>query len=476
MANTGGNRVWVAPADKLLDFSQDCDVWGAWLGAIMTPDTWSDDKSHPKLGANLQKNAIDWWINKQQPDFLAADCDFKHEDRYTGSSMPCQNYWYAQVELNALVVKGPSQRCQEQMCAAVARTINPDIIGVGVLVSYLAEAILLTTFVGFYLLDLFTKRRRWHRRENTTMFASASDIDTAPSRPPVDRLDRLIDICRHCVKPFFDTAAFFCISILIAALHTVSVLQKERGDLLPSPARFLELPNPHIRTVAGFYDIALALLAAIFSAFPMCVLGLLSDQGKRRMRMRVATIALAWVLGIPLVALSLVTESHSSSDGWTNEAEVCNSRGGSVYYGCLTILVYIAVVWPLLWLYWLLYYRKGKSGHLSWFLNGSVVVGLVFMWAVLILSLVMRTKIKGEAGKADKSNEFGFGQVLAIFAWAPMIIALGYMWVFGAQTAYNGEMTVDYDAKPAAVSEVLPTDNYQGPEGHEYTAVHEVNR
>lgn len=427
MSSTGGN--WAAPPDEQLNFSRNCDVWGAWLGAIMTPDIWNADESHSTLGTNLQKNvallrsalppntpeptygeAIAWWIDKQQPDFPAAHCHFRHEVNYTGSSLSCRAYWNNQINLNNLTVKVPSQNCREQMCAAVSRTINPDIVGIGVsatiepwaaestvllaqhltelyqvLVSYLSEAILLTIFVGFYLLDTFTKRRRWHRRESMTTFASASDIDKGPWRPPppVDRLDKLIDICRHCVKPFFDTAALFCISMLIAAISTVSVLLKERQDLLPSPARFLELPNLHIRTVAGFYDITLALLATIFSAFPMCILGLISDQGKRRRRLRRVTIVLAYVLGIPLVALSQVTESHSSSDGWTNEAVVCNRRGGYMYNAFLKVLLYIAIAWPLFWLYWFRrFHGWGHSGHLSWFLNGSVVVGLLSMWAV----------------------------------------------------------------------------------------------
>lgn len=151
MSNIGGNRVWTHPPDQLLDFSRNCTVWGAWLGAIMTPDTWSDDESHATLRTNLQKNvallnsalppnwpratyseAIAWWIGRQYPDFLAADCDFKHEVQYTGRSLHCQVYWNAQVNLSALVVKALSKKCQPQMCAAVARTISPDIIGVGV--------------------------------------------------------------------------------------------------------------------------------------------------------------------------------------------------------------------------------------------------------------------------------------------------------------------------------------------------------
>lgn len=35
-------------------------------------------------------------------------------------------------------------------------------------------------------------------------------------------------------------------------------------------------------------------------------------------------------------------------------------------------------------------------------------------------------------------------------------------------------MTVDYDAKPA-VTELLPRDNCQGAECHEYIAIHEVS-
>lgn len=307
-----------------------------------------------------------------------------------------------------------------------------------VVVAYFYEAILVTIFLLLYLVDASRKHGRWHRRQrpNSTLLVDAGVVSRPP--PPAGFLDKTIDTFRHSVKPFLETAAFFAISMLVAALYSAKILKKQRQEYKdpPSPLLFLQVPNLFIRTVPGYYDISLGLLTTLFSILPMYILALICDQGHRRSYQRRLIVLASYALCVFLVFYS--PKAEWETDGWENLAERCNKRGGNRYPKAVRALQVLVPALPVLWaLAWVIIFNKlgwsrlGQSRTLlrlrSWFVIGSAVSALLCMWALLALSYVMRSKIIDTAGNTDQSNDIGFGQILAAFAWMPTLITLGYV-------------------------------------------------
>jgi hypothetical protein len=139
---------WEAPADLSdMDFGANCDVWGAWLSATMTPDIWLAEQG-VALGANFARStallrsalpagwpmptygqAADWWVSMYMPEFPEALCDFTTPPP-AGSD--CRVYYDTQIALNQNVNIKPSLKCPAALCRAMARTANPDLAGIGV--------------------------------------------------------------------------------------------------------------------------------------------------------------------------------------------------------------------------------------------------------------------------------------------------------------------------------------------------------
>jgi hypothetical protein len=254
-----------------------------------------------------------------------------------------------------------------------------------------------------------------------------TDTPTLPS-PPADGLDRLIDMFRHCVKPFFDSAAFFSISMLVAAIYSAKKSMDERQHTRENKAYILTLP--------GFYDVKLALLTTLFSVFPLCILALIGDQDQRRRQQRHALIFIAYVLCVALVFISPKAEWDSGQENF--EKIQCDNRGGESYWKGLRALRYMTLILPSVWaFYWvavrnpLRITRLERSSILlrvrPWFVIASATLALVGMWTLLGLFVALRATITKAAGDSDQSNDLGFGQVLALFVWAPVVVAFGYI-------------------------------------------------
>lgn len=53
------------------------------------------------------------------------------------------------------------------------------------------------------------------------------------------------------------------------------------------------------------------------------------------------------------------------------------------------------------------------------------VGSLLAMWILLGCFVSLRNEIVSVAGEMDNSNELAFGQILALFAWGPVVLAIG---------------------------------------------------
>jgi Na+/melibiose symporter-like transporter len=215
--------------------------------------------------------------------------------------------------------------------------------------------------------------------------------------------------------------------MLFAALYSARVLKHDRARQRESQV--------YIFNLTGFYDIKLALLTTLFSALPLYLLALIGDQHKRRRWQRYALVLLAYVLCVVLTFYSPRAEWDYGIEKATKIE--CDNRGGNTYrkgvHALQSIVIALPAVWTPLWFIIRNPFNIERLSHSKWltrarpwFLVTSGTLTLVGMWALLGSFIQLRSQVIDAAGDSDQSNQLGFGQVLALFIWAPLVVALGY--------------------------------------------------
>jgi hypothetical protein len=187
------------------------------------------------------------------------------------------------------------------------------------------------------------------------------------------------------------------------------------------------------------YDIVTGVLVAVFSVCPATLLYCQSGQflGKDdksedgedkifKNLLRAILFAL-WVLMLAVVNLGQRTDPskealEAGSVGHPFEV-YCQVIGS----GPLEAVRIFAVASAGLGALWVLYliFRKRRQGSKDMKRRWPAVVSLlawVVMWFFLGLFTVLRARIIEVAGESDKSNEWGFGQIIALAAWVPVIL------------------------------------------------------
>lgn len=279
---------------------------------------------------------------------------------------------------------------------------------------------MVTIFFLAFALDS-TLRKRWHRDYSNNRHSSEMN-----SSQTLSRTEYTIDVFRHTVKPFFESAAFLSIAMLVAAVSTISTARNTRATLRNSQA--------NIPILSGFYDVKLTLLSSLFCIFPVAILSLLNDQGNRGRIQRLVLLLISYVFCIALVFQSPYAE-------WDQGVKLivpiaCDLRGGESYKAGLKALQWLIFVLPLSWSlcnFFIANPMQLKSFEDSKILQGyrrfwhlmTGVGSLLAMWILLGCFVSLRNEIVSVAGEMDNSNELAFGQILALFAWGPVVLAIG---------------------------------------------------
>ncbi|KAN0095464.1 hypothetical protein V8E51_016175 [Hyaloscypha variabilis] len=284
--------------------------------------------------------------------------------------------------------------CKNQMCQVQGYTGNPDIGGIGVLASYAAEAALVTLYF------IAANAEIYH-------YGLHSDLQKNPNR--------LMKAFRRASDDLLDGALFFSLSISSAGWVSLHSGRSYYEKIVFTSANVL----------------ALSALFAFIAMFP-------GQYLKKRGHV------LFLIVGSILVESSIQFVAYLIKDSRDYPDYEClhghfNGRYHPVVFESLFfVLVGLSLLLGAvaLW-YWLGHKEEVKQWRSSqeplkglhlWGFRARVlveVVALMVVWAEFIYIWKIRVIMSEVAGTASWSeNQWGFGQILALFVWAPPLLSI----------------------------------------------------
>ena len=239
---------------------------------------------------------------------------------------------------------------------------------------------------------------------------------------------------------FLSSAMLIAVSMLAAAIFVAVKRQVHKVNT-----------NPQYGLIGSgddVYDISLTFLGAVFSIFPVLVLYAMLREPTKSERLgagkswlRRSVLLLIWVGCVleaflaPRGEIDYQYRNDSDYDIWG----ICDLRGGSVYWRGLTAAQYLVFALPLLWLLVTVLLHTGfripgltqlkalKRLKSAWRL-GVAWLNLLAMWGILIYFKIYRDLIiKVADGDDTAATHWGFGQIVALAAWVPVIVNFFYV-------------------------------------------------
>ena len=190
------------------------------------------------------------------------------------------------------------------------------------------------------------------------------------------------------------------------------------------------------------YDVTTGVLVTVFSVCPPTLLYcqnerfLSESKGGRRTVKFILRVALFALWALMLVVVNLGLQSDPSKEALAagkmgHPFEVYCQVIGTAPLQAVRIFAVASAGLGVLWVGYLV--LSGKRGQDStgekknrWPAVVSVLA-CVAMWLFLVSFTVLRARIIDVAGDSDKSNEWGFGQIVALAAWVPVILRFFYV-------------------------------------------------
>jgi hypothetical protein len=197
------------------------------------------------------------------------------------------------------------------------------------------------------------------------------------------------------------------------------------------------------------YDVVTGTLVSIFSVCPATLLYCLSGQNlgddeggeesehtsdknsRKTFRYLVRAIFFAlWILMLAVVNLAQTTDPSKDALEAGSFGEPFEVYCQVIGSGPLQAVRIFAVASAGLGVLWMLYlaFRNMKRGQDSKSKGKNhwpaviAVLAWIAMWFFLGVFTVMRATIIEVAGESDKSNEWGFGQIISLGTWVPVIL------------------------------------------------------
>lgn len=282
-------------------------------------------------------------------------------------------------------------------------------------------------------------------------------------KPSPNLSQRTIDAFRGSLDAFLASCMLMSVAMLCAAITLAVEGTKERR----TPMWEQVLPYGD----SSVYNMVLSVIAAGFSVFPVIVVYLLisrrdrggvgmqeglpvprllnkgghrtgSSVGHRAWIRRVA-IFIIWVLITVEVFLS-PRGNMDYDDRHDAEKEaglnVCSKRGGVRYWQTMKAAQWLVIGAPLLWMVVTAFLATGfgvpglagsrlvRAVRSVWDL-AIAWLNMLLAWGLLAYFTVLRHKIIDTAEEVDSGNEWGFGQILALATWMPVVLEFLYIFI-----------------------------------------------
>ncbi|KAL2109595.1 hypothetical protein VUR80DRAFT_2269 [Thermomyces stellatus] len=489
-----------------LDFASDCEAWGNWFATFILPNPWDPVESlDGSLGMTLQLmesavsplvldlvatanvsqaevagEALGWWANQMYDTVVEAD---DGTIKINTESDFIKN-----------VVTKPSEKCPEALCKAFGYSGNDDITGIGVHSSYYMQAALVTLYLLAFtiasLQDFFTRKNRL-RVDQACLNEHYEDSLRSRTRQKLALRQRTLNAFRASLDAFLTTAMLMSIAMTSAAISlAVKGVEERRAPLWEQALPFGD---------SDVYNVALSVIAAGFSVFPVIVIyllisrrdrggvgmqeglalpPLLSRSGRKtgssvghRAWIRQTAMFIIWVLITAEVFLS--PRGNLDYDFRDDAAEdssynICNKRGGVRYWQSMKAAQWLVIGAPLLWMVITAFLVTGfgvpglassrlvRKVRSVWDL-AVAWLNLLLAWGLLGYFTIFRNKIIDTAEEVDSGNEWGFGQILALATWMPVVLEFLYVLIWGIENRLQPQIYDGFQEERDVSRERPPT-------------------
>ncbi|RYP16395.1 hypothetical protein DL765_005175 [Monosporascus sp. GIB2] len=294
--------------------------------------------------------------------------------------------------------------CGASVCRSLGWDGNADLAGIGVFTSYYIEAILATIF--------FIVLLAWRSKEN---------------RP------RLLVAFLETLNDLAYGVFLFSIAVMFASLHYVIVARNDPNSVTT-------------------YETITSTLVSVFSICPAILMYQMARwkadretrpedklKTKQAKRLQLVILFVLWALMLAIVNLGRdrdpnATAIEAGSIGHPFELFCPVLAEG--YHEVIRIIVDGVSGLGLICLLVLAFYKRraGDETKRPKFIRvvslGLPLLAWIAMWLFLGVFTVLRARIIEVAGASDESNEWGFGQIVALATWVPVISKFVYtLWV-----------------------------------------------
>ncbi|KAK3899002.1 hypothetical protein C8A05DRAFT_46827 [Staphylotrichum tortipilum] len=342
------------------------------------------DKLYRGPGIRITAKYLTYWLVDKPPGFvldnkLASELAERWLDIEDGGSQNFETY-----------VMPIINNCTASVCQALGWEGNSDLAGIGVFSSYYIEAILIT----IYLIPLI-----------------------AIHFGVIDGTDPISSAFKKTLRDMVQSVYVFSIAVMTASLYTIIRVSRD-GDLTVSR-----------------YDIITSIMVSILATCPATALYAVGGRGKGPQYFLRVVLLVMWGVMLAIVNLGQRTDPsiiavQQGKVGQTFDI-VCEVMGKSPLNGIRIfsgIAAAIGIIW-LLVLGWRTLFGNLTEKELEdkpdmkWGRFGIAFLSWGAMWAFVGLFTLLRARIIMVSGSSNKSNEWNFGQIVALATWVPVIIS-----------------------------------------------------
>lgn len=466
--NTSSYVLAKYPKWQDMDFGKNCSLYGLWLALYATAPQL--DKSGVVGPSMMLTPAL---VNQALPADFTLPAN--ESQPALGTFTTELNTWFYEnmVEFDEKgdmivnedflghVIIDPIGNCQVEYCKAIGLIGNPDMTGIGVMITYYIGAILATAYLIAFTIERCKQSKKRSAQSQGRPLRAATFARSGSKR--------LLEAFHGSFFGYITAAMMLSVSMLIAGMFVA--VQGIRENNVPDS----EMTT--LFTGTKVYDISLSMLSCLFSICPIlvgyCFLRA-PEQGQgafHKIWLRRSVLAVIWVLTTLVMFLSPRGEidfngrSFWSTPKSRNDPEldrrykdasyICDQRGGATYWSMLLIAQILVVGLPVFWFICTTFVVTGFSipglrdnatlrrlGRVMHLLPAYLFV--LVMWASLLSLQLYRQMIRINSGNQGDESTWGFGQILALFVWAPTIVEFLYILFWGLEDSISSHMPPKY--------------------------------
>ncbi|KAF6826413.1 hypothetical protein CPLU01_09698 [Colletotrichum plurivorum] len=411
---------WKPPPIETWNMKADCRLYAEvassiWKSAANDRCSIDIDALHNYVLSSLPAN-FSRPTRQQTALWYLATCEKVDGDRSGREQMAALDF---QFNVLSMIFLGHCDREWRLKLTAGIKG-NADIAGVGVVSSFCIESLLVTASVVAWALR---RARPWnHHRKHR----------------PTERWS--VEGAFEAVLPaFYWSSAVLSLGVTTGALRIAAALRTAVATSEGGKAAPWEIWGASY----NLYDAPLAANSAAFSVLPPWIVGLvlLQTPGRRRRMLNVAPLPILAVFFVPLCYLTFATKDTDIGPGLV----VAYSRKTMSlvvdYYTTTAIVMTLTVLTVCGLLAVVVTYR---GSHAKAPVHVALALLLATLWTTLALLLAARNAVIEFSAGDDPQSEWGFGQVLALTTWIPVVIDFLYTLFVGTKRGLERHLPEDY--------------------------------